>query len=93
MANHTGTLFPRPPLFTNQSPSLKHSLLKCSAVIRKCEWAEVWIPVELTWQPLRSWLNLILKVSHQFTHTAGPHFVLFTASSSAEGQEIQHLLL
>lgn len=29
------------------------------------------LPVELTWQNLSSWLNLILKVSHQFTHTAG----------------------
>lgn len=29
------------------------------------------LPVESTWQSLSSWLNLILKVSHQFTHTAG----------------------
>lgn len=29
------------------------------------------IPVELTWQAWRSWLSPILKVSHQFTHTAG----------------------
>lgn len=46
-------------------------LLKPRAVMRKCEWAEVGRPAELTWQSLSSWLNLILKVSHQFTHTAG----------------------
>lgn len=93
MANRTSTLFPRPPLFTNQSASLQHSLLKHSAVIRKCEWAEVGIPAELTWQCLRAWLNPILKVSHQLAPTAGPRFVLSPASSSTEGQEIQHLLL
>lgn len=47
------------------------ALLEECAVIRKCEWVEVGLPVELTWQNLSSWLNLILKVSHQFTHTAG----------------------
>lgn len=29
------------------------------------------LPVESTWQSLSSRLNLILNVSHQFTHTAG----------------------
>lgn len=65
MSNHTGTLFPRLPLFTNQSALPQQSLLKCRAVIRKCEWAEVGIPAELSWQHLRAWLKLILKVSHQ----------------------------
>lgn len=48
------------------------SCVETEHVIRKREWAEVGLPVELTWQSSSARLNLILEVSHQFTHTAGP---------------------
>lgn len=46
------------------------------------------LPGESTWQSLSSRLNLILNVSHQFTHTAGP--LLCTSQSeqfSSESKE------
>lgn len=68
------------------------ALLKSRAVMRKCEWAEVGRPAGLTWQSLSSWLNLILKVSHQFTHTAGSSLCTSHSEPLGRGSEDSRLV-
>lgn len=66
--------------------------LEQSAVIRKCEWVGVGLPVELTWQSWSSWLNLILKVSHQFTHTAGSSLCTSQSEQLSRGSKESRLV-
>lgn len=47
--------------------------------------------MESTWQSLSSWLDLILKGSHQFTHTAGSS--LCTSQSEQGSSESKELRL
>lgn len=96
LTSHPGTrhhsLLSVLPSFSHQNATGKRagqSGVEAESVIRKRKWAEEGLPVEPTWQTLSTQLNLILKVSHQFTHTAGSSLCTFILSNSASGQRVQ----
>lgn len=48
--------------------------------------------MELTWQSSSSWINLILTVSHSFTHTAGSSLCTSQSERLSRGSEDSRLV-